>query len=70
MQPTIEPNYFDYDVDLELLVDSMKFIRKLAATEAWKAVSEAEILPGANVVRDDQLRGKLYCRAFRSSPPC
>ncbi|KAI0709739.1 GMC oxidoreductase [Earliella scabrosa] len=59
VQPTIEPNYFDYDVDLELLVDSMKFIRKLAATEAWKAVSEAEILPGANVATDDQLRESI-----------
>ncbi|KAI0788170.1 GMC oxidoreductase [Fomes fomentarius] len=56
VQPTIDPNYGSEEIDLDILVESMKFVRKLAATEAWGAVSEAEVIPGPEVTSDEQLR--------------
>ncbi|KAH9849915.1 GMC oxidoreductase [Lenzites betulinus] len=56
IQPTIEPNYFSEEIDFEILVDSVKFIRKVTATSPWKETAEQEILPGPNVVSDEQIR--------------
>ncbi|KAI0749991.1 GMC oxidoreductase [Daedaleopsis nitida] len=56
VQPTIDPNYFADELDLEILVDSMKFIRKVTQEDVWKDVCAGELLPGPQVVTDEQLR--------------
>ncbi|KAI0358345.1 GMC oxidoreductase [Trametes cingulata] len=56
VQPTIEPNYFSEEIDLDILVESMKFIRKVTGTNPWKDAMEKELLPGSDVATDEQLR--------------
>ena len=59
-QPEIVPNYFQDEFDLELLVEAVKFARKATATDAWKAVSEAEVIPGPSADTDEKLRGSSF----------
>ncbi|RDX42762.1 GMC oxidoreductase [Lentinus brumalis] len=59
VQPEIDPNYIEEEIDLELLVDSLKFVRKVAAQEEWKSITEGEMLPGPNVVSDEQIRENI-----------
>ena len=61
VQPVIHPNYISEELDLAILVDSMKFVRKLTSTEEWKDVGEKEIFPGPEVDTDDKLRGRTVC---------
>ncbi|CDO71815.1 GMC oxidoreductase [Trametes cinnabarina] len=56
VQPEIDPNYIEEDLDLELLVDALKFVRKVASEDAWKAITSGELLPGPDVATDDQIR--------------
>ncbi|KAI0761853.1 GMC oxidoreductase [Trametes elegans] len=56
VQPTIEPNYLSEEIDLEILVDSIKFLRKVTATSPWKEAAVGEVLPGPNVQTDEQVR--------------
>ncbi|KAI0369826.1 GMC oxidoreductase [Pilatotrama ljubarskyi] len=56
VQPTIEPNYFSEDIDLEILVDSIKFLRKVTNTSPWKDFAEKEVVPGVDVSSDEQIR--------------
>ena len=64
VQPEIDPNYIEDEFDLELLLDGMKFIRKLAATEAWKEISEEEFMPGKDVKTDEELRGQYHATSL------
>ena len=57
VQPEIDPNYMDEDIDLEIFVDALKLVRRVAAQDAWKAVTDGELLPGPSVVTDEQIRG-------------
>lgn len=57
VQPTIDPNYFSEGIDLEILVDALKFLRKVTTTGPWKDAAEQEVLPGPSVVSDEQMRG-------------
>ncbi|KAH9944955.1 GMC oxidoreductase [Epithele typhae] len=56
VQPEIEPDYLSDEFDLELLLDSMKFVRRAAATPAWSSICNAELLPGPAIVSEAQLR--------------
>ncbi|KAI1783604.1 GMC oxidoreductase, partial [Ganoderma leucocontextum] len=56
VQPTIEPNYLAEEIDLEILLDSAKFVRKVTADGPWKDVSNAELIPGSGVTTEEQLR--------------
>ncbi|TBU27831.1 GMC oxidoreductase [Dichomitus squalens] len=55
VQPTIDPNYLAEEIDIDILVESAKFIRKVTQDGPWKDVSEAELIPGANITTDEQL---------------
>ncbi|KAI0695505.1 GMC oxidoreductase [Cerioporus squamosus] len=59
VQPEIDPNYIEEEIDLEILVDSLKFVRKVASQDAWKSITEGEILPGPNVQTDEQIRASI-----------
>lgn len=69
VQPVIEPNYVSEELDLAILLDSMKFIRKLTATEEWKAVGDKEILPGPEADTDEKLLGKNSCNQKHAFAP-
>ncbi|KAJ4396629.1 hypothetical protein N0V93_000850 [Gnomoniopsis smithogilvyi] len=49
----INPNYFMLDYDLELQVQTAKFIREVFATEPFAAVAGTESTPGLDVVPQD-----------------
>ncbi|KAF5376948.1 hypothetical protein D9615_007272 [Tricholomella constricta] len=55
--PELDPNYFEKDSDLELLVESFKYLRHLAATEPFKSgIVGAELEPGPECKTDEQIR--------------
>ena len=54
--PTVNPNVLKEEVDLEILVDSIKFIRRLVDTPAFKDVIVEEVLPGPKAQSDEELR--------------
>jgi len=55
-QPEIEPNYFDWDFDLEALVQTVKYARSLSEVEPWKSGNNLELDPGPECKTDDQIR--------------
>ncbi|KAL0952842.1 hypothetical protein HGRIS_007067 [Hohenbuehelia grisea] len=50
---------------LEILVQHMKFVRKLAATEPWKSDIVREVDPGLEVTTDEQMRE--YIKKYHST---
>ncbi|PIL32222.1 hypothetical protein GSI_05467 [Ganoderma sinense ZZ0214-1] len=56
VQPTIEPNYLEEEIDLEILLESAKFVRKVTADGPWKDVSVAELIPGSSITTEEELR--------------
>ncbi|KIP10402.1 hypothetical protein PHLGIDRAFT_240841 [Phlebiopsis gigantea 11061_1 CR5-6] len=55
-QPEIDPNYFDHEADLDVLVETGKFCRKLGSVAPLKDMIEKEISPGAAVETEEQFR--------------
>jgi choline dehydrogenase len=53
--PKITGNAFSHERDVEEMLDAVKYLRKLAATPAMRAVIEAEVLPGQNCNSDEEL---------------
>ncbi len=53
--PIIEPNYLSHDDDVQDLLEGVKYLRKLAATEALQAVIDTEFRPGPECQTDEQL---------------
>ena len=57
VEPAIDPNYLGEEVDFEILVDTAKFILKVAGTAPWQDVAERELFPGAAGATEEGLRG-------------
>ncbi|KAJ7061697.1 GMC oxidoreductase [Mycena amicta] len=55
-QPAIDPRYYEEDFDLEVLVHTLKFLRRLAGTEDFKDILATEVDPGIDVQSDDAIR--------------
>ncbi|TEA10645.1 Dehydrogenase xptC [Colletotrichum sidae] len=53
--PTIDPRYFSHPYDGRVLVESLRFNRKLIATEAVQALGATETLPGTGVQTDEDI---------------
>lgn len=53
--PVASPGYLSNPVDLQVLIEAVKFTRTLRNTEAIQVLQPAEILPGASVVSDADL---------------
>ncbi|KAF8330357.1 GMC oxidoreductase [Cantharellus anzutake] len=51
----MDPNIFEHDIDLQLLVESLKFVRKAAETAPYKERIVKELSPGPEVSTDEQL---------------
>ncbi|KAJ7088106.1 GMC oxidoreductase [Mycena epipterygia] len=54
-QPAIDPHYFEQDIDLEVMVDVLKFLRKLGSTGGFKNLFASETDPGALVQTDEEI---------------
>ncbi|OBZ65934.1 Glucose oxidase [Grifola frondosa] len=60
--PDIDPRVFENPYDLDILVQSIKFVRKLAQTEPFKSGVVREVDPGPKCVTDQEL--KEYVKNF------
>jgi choline dehydrogenase-like flavoprotein len=56
VHPEIDPHYFESDIDLELLVQQIKYLRTLSDVEPWKSGIVREIDPGPNCQSDGDIR--------------
>ena len=71
--PEIHPGYLSTDHDVEEMLEAVRFIREIAATEPMQAVIDEEIRPGPDVVSDDALIEDIRARAstvFHPSGTC
>ncbi|KAK0454129.1 uncharacterized protein EV420DRAFT_620788 [Desarmillaria tabescens] len=55
VDPIFDPHYFERDIDLQGLVDMVKYVRKICDTAPYKDVLAAEIVPGPEVQTDDEI---------------
>ena len=58
--PLINPNFFSNDEDLNLMVDSLKFARKVVESKPLSEIVLDETLPGKNIKSNDDLIN--YCK--------
>ncbi|EGO01347.1 hypothetical protein SERLA73DRAFT_159774 [Serpula lacrymans var. lacrymans S7.3] len=61
-KPALDPHYFEQDVDLQVMVEILKFIRKMPEHAPFKDVLASpltEVNPGPSVVTDDDIRDHL-----------
>ena len=58
--PAIDPRYYDEDIDLDIMVESFKFIRKVAQTAPFSEIVQEELLPGPTVQTDEEVYGTLF----------
>ncbi|KAJ6451743.1 GMC oxidoreductase [Mycena sanguinolenta] len=56
-QPLIDPHYFEQDIgsDLEVMVDVLKYIRKLGGTGGFRDLFASETDPGASVQANEEI---------------
>ncbi|THH28509.1 hypothetical protein EUX98_g5668 [Antrodiella citrinella] len=57
--PDIDPHYYEVPFDLEIMVEQIKFIRRLAQTEPMKSGVVQEIDPGSDATSDEAIRDHL-----------
>ncbi|KAK6222010.1 hypothetical protein LQW54_001231 [Pestalotiopsis sp. IQ-011] len=55
--PTADPALLSNPLDVEILVEGIKFVRTLMGADALAPLQPAEVLPGANVTSDADLSG-------------
>ena len=55
--PAIDSCYHDEDIDLDIMVEGVKFIRQVVQTEPFSALVAEEVLPGPDVRTDDEIYG-------------
>ena len=58
-QPTIDHRVLDNEVDLDILVQAIKFSRRLADTDSLNTVITKEVLPGAAVQTDEDIKSYI-----------
>ncbi|WP_411885953.1 GMC family oxidoreductase [Polaromonas sp. YR568] len=61
--PLIEPNSLATAHDVQEMMEATRFLRRLAATPAFSAIIEQELVPGAQVQSDEQLMDDIRQRA-------
>jgi choline dehydrogenase-like flavoprotein len=60
----IDHRFFSRSEDLDTLVEGIKVARSIFAQPAMKELAGTEILPGPNVVKDDEIRAYLRAEAL------
>jgi choline dehydrogenase len=61
--PAIHPNYLATEHDQREMLESFKFIRKLAAAPALKKIIAEELYPGLTVASDEDIMNNIRARA-------
>ncbi len=61
--PSIFPNSLSTDHDVQEMLEASRFLRRLAATPAMRAVIDEEIAPGATLSKPDELLCDIRARA-------
>ncbi|KAF9528787.1 GMC oxidoreductase [Crepidotus variabilis] len=56
VHPEIDPRYFERQIDLEIILQEIKYIRSWKETEPWKSGIVREMDPGPKYQTDDELR--------------
>ena len=54
--PTIDPCMISNNLDLEMIVQAIKFARKLVATEPLASIVKDEVIPGLNMESDEEIK--------------
>ena len=52
--PLIDPNYLGDPLDLQIMVDALKFVRRLTETEPLASTITGRFVPGDDVQTDEQ----------------
>ena len=55
--PLIDMKALDNEADMSIMVDAIKFIRKVAKMGPMAEIGRGELLPGEDVQSDEQLKG-------------
>ncbi|MDQ8030773.1 MAG: GMC family oxidoreductase N-terminal domain-containing protein [Bordetella sp.] len=53
-QPLIQPNYLSHETDRRVVVDALRWVRRIFQTEPMRSTVRAELLPGPQVQTDDE----------------
>ncbi|KAF9021318.1 alcohol oxidase [Hymenopellis radicata] len=54
--PVIDPQFFAKDSDMDILLDGIKYCRKIAATKALAEITVGEVAPGVNIQTNADLK--------------
>jgi choline dehydrogenase-like flavoprotein len=54
--PIIDQRALDNEVDIKMMIDAVKFVRKVGETGPLGAIGRSEVLPGSEVQSDEQIR--------------
>jgi choline dehydrogenase len=68
--PKIQPNYLSTEHDWRLMIDGMRLMRSLTATDSLQSVIEEEIYPGADVQSDEAMAEFIKQNAWTVFHPC
>ncbi|KAB0266889.1 GMC family oxidoreductase [Microvirga brassicacearum] len=71
--PRIQPNYLSTEQDLEEMLEGVRFLRRLAATESMARLIAEELTPGPAIATRDELMDDIRQRAgsvFHPSGTC
>ncbi|KAH8111295.1 GMC oxidoreductase [Phellopilus nigrolimitatus] len=55
VQPDIDPHYFEEKLDLDVMVETVKFMRRLAELEPFKSFFVKEVTPGPACTTDKEI---------------
>ncbi len=68
--PVINLNYFSHPYDLRILLQAMRFTRRLLETSAFRKLCKAEVHPGPEVQSDDEWEGYIKSVCETVYHPC
>lgn len=69
--PLIDWKAFTFPSDIEIMIAALRINRKFIASEAVQELQPVEIVPGANITTDDELRAALRQQVVPTySHPC
>lgn len=57
--PNLDPNYFDDEADLEVMVRGVRLARRIGESKAFAEVRGVEVAPGRGVQTNDEIRAYL-----------
>ncbi|KAF8173186.1 GMC oxidoreductase [Mycena galopus ATCC 62051] len=60
VQPNINPHYYEQDIDIQVLISVLKFLRKLATTGGFKDLFASEADPGVAVQTDQEIMDYIF----------